>query len=1179
MAFNRDDIYTSSGSVKLFNTWTPYVTKYDTSSFYNWEQDNLPLYDLEERTYELWEQNGFNTSTLTGMALTVSADAANTPEGQAALEANPNLFTTLSGCIAAVPKVVRCPVLIEVGTIGELGALELHNFRIEEGGSIEIINRAFGRSYNASAENAGIDTFPQYNESHYIINAVSSLDLSNALTDASCLDISTTVFSSTNDERVTSVYGFMHTQYNQRHGGLAVAIGGTSFYQGDANEFDLKNYEQNAGTATDNTLATLDISATNQFTGSLIDRGDISAQDKCAGNFYLNHLTKLSVKNCDGPIYIRNFFVDAATTRDIGVSINNSEVVLENCAAARAREAGFKFNNSKVILSRSAASYRNYKLTSTTTRADELGVGFHAVNSELILSATPTESGVGDLLASGQDFNFIASRNTVGFKLENSKLFGGYRRTTANSALTGGLIASELNTSAGIQLYNSNIDIRGLLDVYGNYRGIESYNSHVKFENLCVEYHTKEGLLADQSTFLFDAVQSLGESDRQAVEFKYNAQDLLLKNSSRFEFKRKDSIPQLFGHSNFGNSHGVVTWDAGTKFANLPTISVESGSHADLIHPNIQPRQTADMQPNSPTYGLAARAVGGSTLSLYGSKTGCNFVWGPAEYSYQKHVAGLYADDQSTINLHGPTVIAQFGVDVLTENQSTLNIEPPRVAGGWAYDASSFDLGDKENHTSVELHSTRACLVANKNSKINLKDLGSWAYCWNNTETGQAALTDTTDHDILTLGSSGITDYGGLQFYPNPQHETGITANNLDDIDTALGTNYDTTFPAQFSKSNDGAILQFLVKDDPILGTPDTVSRGKISLGGVCVRATGDSVVDVHNVNFVHGNQNSPLDGAYYDASGDLCERLMIWNMADNSRLNAAYCSVSGSHPYDADYHGPSALWVSSDGALSYVPASGSPAHTPETNVLSLLDSFGAGSAVLAVASGLDYNSPFNRLYLASGGPISLNDATAQLYAKAGVNVSSTEILNPGAPAGTTRNKGVFRLYFSVDPAANVLYHDNNGYSNGNFPHASTFDAAAGVVPQIFAQGYNFSGNVSATLFDDGTSLSSTYPQLVKLSYDQDGDGVPDTFWTSGYYYCKEFVRDNPTQCMLDESAAATFANAKNATLGSSGRPKKVTVYRAGAETGNTNLASEAYEDDKAIGLKSFNIFDLERDN
>ena len=58
MPFNPNDIYTSSGSVMLYNSWTPYVSKYDTSSFYNWEQDNLPLYDLEERTYELWEQQG-----------------------------------------------------------------------------------------------------------------------------------------------------------------------------------------------------------------------------------------------------------------------------------------------------------------------------------------------------------------------------------------------------------------------------------------------------------------------------------------------------------------------------------------------------------------------------------------------------------------------------------------------------------------------------------------------------------------------------------------------------------------------------------------------------------------------------------------------------------------------------------------------------------------------------------------------------------------------------------------------------------------------------------------------------------------------------------------------------------------------------------------------------------------
>ena len=127
MPFNRNDIYTSSGSVQLFNEWVPYVSKFDTSSFYNWEQDNLPLYDLEERTYELWEQNGYNTSAgVPGLALTVSADAANTADGQVALLANRNIFTDLSSCIAAIPKVVRFPVLVEVGSFGDLGDLELH---------------------------------------------------------------------------------------------------------------------------------------------------------------------------------------------------------------------------------------------------------------------------------------------------------------------------------------------------------------------------------------------------------------------------------------------------------------------------------------------------------------------------------------------------------------------------------------------------------------------------------------------------------------------------------------------------------------------------------------------------------------------------------------------------------------------------------------------------------------------------------------------------------------------------------------------------------------------------------------------------------------------------------------------------------------------------------------------
>ena len=71
MPFNIADIYTTSGDATLFNSWTTPVTKFDPSSFYNWEQDNEPLHDLEERTYMNWEHAGFHTSTVPGMVLTV----------------------------------------------------------------------------------------------------------------------------------------------------------------------------------------------------------------------------------------------------------------------------------------------------------------------------------------------------------------------------------------------------------------------------------------------------------------------------------------------------------------------------------------------------------------------------------------------------------------------------------------------------------------------------------------------------------------------------------------------------------------------------------------------------------------------------------------------------------------------------------------------------------------------------------------------------------------------------------------------------------------------------------------------------------------------------------------------------------------------------------------------------
>lgn len=69
-------------------------------------------------------------------------------------------------------------------------------------------------------------------------------------------------------------------------------------------------------------------------------------------------------------------------------------------------------------------------------------------------------------------------------------------------------------------------------------------------------------------------------------------------------------------------------------------------------------------------------------------------------------------------------------------------------------------------------------------------------------------------------------------------------------------------------------------------------------------------------------------------------------------------------------------------------------------------------------------------------------------------------------------------------------------------------------------------------------------------------------------------MEENPTQCILDESAADMFANARNASVGLAGRPRKATIY-----SDSTERNGESYSGDEIKGFKSASIFDLSRDN
>jgi hypothetical protein len=741
-------------------------------------------------------------------------------------------------------------------------------------------------------------------------------------------------------------------------------------------------------------------------------------------------------------------------------------------------------------------------------------------------------------------------------------LTGGQQRILPTNTSSQSILVSELNTGFGIQLNNSIVNTLGLVDIYGNRVGIDAESSEFKFQELTIDSQQKEGITSRNSIFIWNSSYnpgSAGQSGRWQLDMSSNGQHINLKNGSFFGFERKDQIPDNYGNTYFAQDHGFIT---DHKY---PAIMVENNSTLELLHPKAY---TFISDQYGINYGRFIKAVNSSNASLFGSKTGCTYVIGNDDLNYQKRTAGIYGGNNSTINIHGPTVIGQYGVDVLVENNSVLNIEPPKTKDRYGLDVSGFNLSAGNNHTHVELHSTRACLVANQNSTINLLDLGDYRKNWPRASTGVNYLALGDDFFTFNFNLSAYTASGSLQFYPNPQNDTVITTNGLDGFDSGP---YDLNIPT-FS-TTDGAVYTKIVSDGVVNTTPNYTNRSVRSKGGTCVRAVGNSVVNVRNVHFPAATNSSNLDGIYYNASGSDCDKLLIWNIADTSRLNAAYLSVSGLHPADTIYHGPSAFWVSSNGGAGYTIASGAPQSTPDTGNLSILDFYGAGSSVWIIPSGVSLNSPFNRFHLVTGS----ESANQKLrIGGAGLNYSMNTKFQLG-PNNTFNNKGIFRIYWSPKSSAKILANDLSGYTNGAFPHGGNFSGVVGPAYQIFAQGYNCSAPLSALIPDGATNVSSLYPDLLKL-VDNNGDGVADTLWTSGFYYCSEMLEDNPTQCTLDESAARTFANAQNASLGFSGRPKKVTIHRA---YGSTDRSSEMYDGDTSgsVGFKSASIFDLTRDN
>ena len=1171
---NPSDVYVSGGSDKLLVCWTDKVTKYDASSFYNWEQDNLPLHDLDERTHLAWEKFGHPTSALTGMSFIVSGDATDS--------CDPLFFTTLSSCINALPEVINCPILIEVASFGNLGGLNLSNKAFGPNGALEIINRnsSFGTPLTASGTGNNRISVATLDSAYTDYSLVSSISNGNTASVAAALTagsacpllandaqnarlytrgsngeeifISSGVSTSSYaDARFVNPYVFCKkTDLNTPTLGRLTAslssitnpwdIAATSVAV--ASKFEFDPFDKNRTVEKDN----YDVSTVNYLTESELKWGTLVNDTPMTSFAYFNSLDYIKVNNCNGPIYIRNFNVDSQHAQDRGIEIKNSKVNLERCSVSRANKAGLYADSSEVNLLRGFVAFRNYELLNFVRTGipfadkrlnyatqETYGAGIYAVNSTVNLKSTYDRDIQKASQASGASYYtnwasvagasgiplpslgaiYCLSRNDIGIHAVNSNIIGGRTELGGvstkswNDALA---LTSELNTEAGIKLENSVVDYSGRLLLDGNYFGLDSANSKVYVDSVAARFNQATGYKFVNSEFVYNkdlyAGYFRGQDQNVGIETHSLSQVVGTQNNRDIECDNSvisplytSSMPSIYQAvytaSSFGKSDTGVAGD-GTVV--LPSIEATNNSKLDLISAHID-RSLDDLTGASEAcYGAMIKATNNSTVICRGTHHYANVLLGPGTRVKSHKLAAAYAGNNSQILFQGPTAIAQVGIDALAEKNSTIDFGPHRNSENELL-VSSFDLDSQGgNHTMVELHSVRSCLVANEQSQLKMTDLGSYEITYANSPSVSARSDNYTYP--LTSQQSECASGGWMQLYPNANVDSpGVVPYAVGEIG-GLGNPNRYKFQED-PLSNASTKYRYSMTFNSL----DLQASG-VTTGGMSVRAIGNSLVEATNVHFPCGWAN--CSGVVYDLDGSpplpgpICSRLHIWNIADTSLLKASYLSISGVHPVDAAYHGPSGTWSNHYGA---------PSTTPDTSGLSILDYYG-------------------------------------------VNTVNT-VLGKSSP----QNLGPFRLYFSIDPAAKFLDASSSNLS--------------GVIPQVLSQGYSFSGPASAVDNAD-YGASANYTSLLRKIL---VNGVQTNNWAaSGFYYPSEIISNpNTTLVIVDDSGANAFANAKHNSVGKSLIGKRVNIfYPTDGFGGDSDTASTFGQ-----GLLSVNNFDLKKDN
>lgn len=930
------------------------VPKYDSSSFYNWEQDNLPLFSLEQRSDTLYRALGFPGGNPDGVTFTLSS-AGNFDEAL-------GIYDSIDEIIERIPKRLKFPVLIELCTYGNLGSLDLANITCEGDGVLEIRNKAYFEDVNASANGtASIKSSPAGSYAH--IDNVYSLDSSSIMLDVSSTRLGATFGNQTSWNDNAHIFCMQGPDTDRQANNLTVHIASSTAADiGDGatnGQFVLQPYDvwhDRTVSASTGDAAPFWGSSTSQY---MADQRNSSLYTRGQSAFfgYGNWFSSVSIKDCQGTIVFRNVLVDGAGTsqsdfdtadpvlhlNERGFDIENSEVILDNIASIRNSIYGYFVKNSRLKLTGHCVAWRNYTKTGTDASEREPdGTGILCVNTDIEFDSTYYTD-------SRKYLNWFG-KSKRGMELRNSTMRGGiysnvtssipnagslsglgssettpYGTSLANCSGAGGdyktttIHASDCNEN-GIHIEGSDVEFLGRINSYLNQGdGIKAIRSQLRLPQFTFTHNSGYGieLEASQLTYGFgidkiadevgaasfqrvDAYPQVfnGISDaagtrsstrkptnRAQFHCSENNQNILATKSSAIAPHRMNNIPFYYGRwggadwvsdttvgiGSTGARYTPATHYGATPYRvnNLPGIIITNNSDGEFVNLNycVSSIDTGK--------GKVAVASNGSNIIFRGT-SGCattmNYfpVNDDATQFRSWLSAGVAAIDNSNILVTGPTKTARFGIPFMAEGNSQFKATPPCLVGSDnILDISGYSLIEdgagstaaSANHTSLELHANRSCLVANKQSSISLFALGGRVI------TLEGAGSTETMIDSVDVLATGYADaYLGDQ-------------NNQFDKSTSGGYAkfYPNAFVSGVENQQKGALATGGAFNNDAFDVTkryiyDIGQHDQGTTGGMVARAVGGSQVDVNLVNFYAFMSPSSVSGAFYHLDGSGCE-------------------------------------------------------------------------------------------------------------------------------------------------------------------------------------------------------------------------------------------------------------------------------------------------------------------